>query len=418
MSLRTPRTAIQAMANWAFAITVIGLSVCAISAAQAPSDAKPDFPPYQEVLKGFEKVVTTTDDETGFFTLWVDKKENKMLAELPKGYQRQKHFIALTTSTGDRYAGLQEGDLYVYWRQYHKRLALIQPNINIRSTGDPESKASIERLFTDNVLLDVPILTIGPSKSPIIDMNSLLVDNASKFFGVRVDSRLAQIKTAKSFPKNIEIAFEAPMASGSRPTGFLSMGAGPGGQLRTLHYSISLIPDSTGYKPREADERIGYFLTSYTDLGKYDDDEKRTRYINRWHLEKADPKLKLSPPKQPIIFYVEHTTPRRYRYWVKQGLLYWNKAFEQVGIRDAIEVRQQDNSDPERPMHMDKDPEDVNFNFVRWLNNDVGTAIGPSRVHPLTGQILDADIVLTDGWIRHFDFQFHDLLPKLAMEGY
>ena len=67
---------------------------------------------------------------------------------------------------------------------------------------------------------------------------------------------------------------------------------------------------------------------------------------------------------------------------------------------------------------MDKDPEDVNYNFVRWLNNDIGTAIGPSRVHPLTGQILDADIILTDGWIRHYQKQFSESLPKVAMEGY
>ena len=66
---------------------------------------------------------------------------------------------------------------------------------------------------------------------------------------------------------------------------------------------------------------------------------------------------------------------------------------------------------------MEKDPEDVRYNFIRWLNNDVGTAIGPSRVHPETGEILDADIVLTDGWIRHFNFNYHDLMPKLAMEG-
>ena len=66
---------------------------------------------------------------------------------------------------------------------------------------------------------------------------------------------------------------------------------------------------------------------------------------------------------------------------------------------------------------MEKDPEDVRYNFVRWLSNNQGTAIGPSRVHPLTGQILDADIILTDGWIRHFDHQFHELLPQLAMEG-
>ena len=63
------------------------------------------------------------------------------------------------------------------------------------------------------------------------------------------------------------------------------------------------------------------------------------------------------------------------------------------------------------PAHMEKDPEDVRYNFLRWLSNNQGTAIGPSRVHPLTGQILDADIILTDGWIRAFERTFAELLP-------
>ena len=66
---------------------------------------------------------------------------------------------------------------------------------------------------------------------------------------------------------------------------------------------------------------------------------------------------------------------------------------------------------------MEKDPEDVRYNFVRWLNNGVGTAIGPSRVHPLTGQILDADIILTDGWIRHWWEQYNEMIPQVALEG-
>ena len=36
----------------------------------------------------------------------------------------------------------------------------------------------------------------------------------------------------------------------------------------------------------------------------------------------------------------------------------------------------------------------------------------------MTGEILDADIILTDGWIRHFWRKFNQELPKLAMEGY
>ena len=91
----------------------------------------------------------------------------------------------------------------------------------------------------------------------------------------------------------------------------------------------------------------------------------------------------------------------------------WNEAFE-IGILGAIEVRQQDATSKS---YMDLDPEDVRYNFVRWLSNGAGTAIGPSRVHPETGQILDADIILTDGRIRHWWTQYNDLLPKIATEG-
>jgi hypothetical protein len=105
----------------------------------------------------------------------------------------------------------------------------------------------------------------------------------------------------------------------------------------------------------------------------------------------------------------------RYRRWVTQGVLHWNKAFEKVGILNAIEV---DYQDAQTGRNMKIDPEDVRYNFIRWLNNNQGTAIGPSRVNPLTGEILDADIILTDGWIRHFFRQFEEIMPAVAMEGF
>jgi hypothetical protein len=373
--------------------------------AKSSTTPKPDFPKYDEVTKGFEKVVSTMEGKPSLYTILVRKKDQQMLAELPSGYASQKHFIATTIASGESFAGLQAGEMYVYWKRFHKRLALIEPNVATRSSGDQESKDSVKRLFTDRVILDVPILTLSSKGAPVIDMDALLVGQATKFFGSRArgaNPNLLSIKTAKAFPQNVELGFEVPMS---------------GGRLKTLHYSISLIPDSTGYTWRAADQRVGYFTTAYDDLGKYKDDEKRIRYINRWRLEKADSNLKLSPAKNPIVFYIEHTTPRRYRYWVKRGVLYWNKAFENVGIRDAIEVYQQD-ADKANPKHMEKDPEDVRYNFIRWLNNDIGTAIGPSRVHPLTGQILDADVILTDGWIRHYEKQYHQILPQLAMEGF
>jgi hypothetical protein len=363
--------------------------------------AKPDFPTWKESSEGY--VQKQSPDNAGtLYGVWVKEKENAILAELPRGWQNQKHMIALTVPKGEIFAGLQMGDRYVYWKRFDKRMALVEPQVETRSTGDTESKDSLQNHFTDKVILDVPIVCMGPSGQPVIDLKNLLVGNAATFYGrlaQGANTRLATIATAKAFPENIVVAFEMPAA---------------GGQFKTFSYSISVVPDNTGYKPRRADERVGYFTTSYRDLGKFKQDEVWMRYINRWHLEKADSKLKMSPAKQPIVFYVEHTVPVRYRRWVKEGVLYWNKAFEQVGIKDAIEVYYQDKS---TGAHMEKDPEDVRYNFIRWLSNDIGTAVGPHRSHPMTGQILDADIVLTDGWIRHFWYQANEFLPQQAMEG-
>ena len=386
----------------ALAVTITGL-LPRIAAAQtsSPSKPRPDFPPFSQVREGYEEVRSIAPGQQSYYTIWQRPKDGQMLAVLPPSYNERKFFIAMTVASGEDYAGLQAGDMYVYWKRYDTRLALIEPNIRIKSTGDPESKSSVERLFTDRVILDVPIVAMSGG-SPVIDMDALLIGQAGEFFGNRVrvsNSRLIKIIKAKAFPKNVELAFEVPTQ---------------GGRLQSLHYSISEIPGTPGYRTRKADERVGYFTTGYRDLGQFEDPETMVRYVNRWHLEKADRSLKVSPPKNPIVFYIEHTTPIRYRRWVREGLLYWNKAFEKVGISNAIEVYYQD---ARSNAHMEKDPEDVRYNFIRWLSNNRGTAIGPSRVHPETGQILDADIILTDGWIRHYWTQFSEIMPEIAMQG-
>jgi len=368
--------------------------------AGAPAAEKPDFKPWAEVGKGFTEVESA--DGKSFFKLWRKDKDSSLLGELPRGYEGQRHFIALTVASGEDYAGLQFGEMYVYWKRFNDRLLLIEPNVETRSTGDQESKSSVQNIFTDRVVLDIPILTMGPGGQPVIDLRELLVNRAASFFGPRMNganTRVAQIKVCKSFEENNEISFEMPNREG---------------RLQEFHYSLSIIKDNPSYKPRVADARVGYFTTVYRDLGKFTDKEKWVRYINRWHIEKRDPKLAMSPPKEPIVYYLDARIPVRYRQAVREGVLGWNKAFEQVGIQNAIEVYQQDEV---TGAHMDKDPENVKYNFIRWLSNDIGTAIGPSRVHPLTGQILDADVILTDGWIRYFWAQFNEIMPEIVMDG-
>lgn len=363
----------------------------------------PEFPPFATVSNDYKEVKSTEDGEKPLYRLWVNDKKQKVLAELPRDFAKRNVFIGWTISGGRSDAGVQTGDLYARWKRFGKNLALVEPNLMVRTTGDRESRAASSRVNTDRVVLDVPILCMGPNGGPVIDATDLFLQGSSNFFGNitrGARTNLAVIKKAKAFPENTELAFELPDSSG---------------RFMTLAYSLRDIPQTNSYKPRKADQRVGYFTTLYQDIGDASVDSPWNRMINRWHLEKADPSLELSPPKQPIVFYLESTTPVRYRRWVRDGVLEWNKAFEKIGIVNAVEVYQQD---AVTGAHMKKDSEDARYNFILWTNGNMGYAIGPSRVHPMTGQILDADVVMDEGFVNSWVKSWDNLIAEQAMEGF
>ncbi|MEO0542122.1 MAG: zinc-dependent metalloprotease, partial [Cyanobacteria bacterium P01_A01_bin.105] len=177
-----------------------------------------------------------------------------------------------------------------------------------------------------------------------------------------------------------------------------------------VRYSLSALPYSNGYRPRAADERVGYFPTVFRLPPVAGHTQAFDRYINRWYLQKQAPEAALSPPVEPIVFWLEDTVPPDYRDDLRDGALMWNKAFEQAGFENAIEVRQM-------PDEADWDPADVRYNVIRWIDtlrpNFVG--YGPSRVNPLSGEILDADVLIDANvvsWLqRRFQTGGLDLPP-------
>lgn len=380
----------------------IAALIAARAAGAAPSDDADDLAPFAEAAKGYERVVSSADGATSFYGIWRREKDQQLLAEIPDGFEDQLLFVACTVAAGTPTAGVQSTDLVVRWQRIGNRLVLVVPNLDVRTTGDAESKAGRDRVFTDRVLLDVGIVARGEKGGVVIDLDDLLLGNATSFFGAEGagNRRLATIERAKAFPRNVEIAFRLPLA---------------GGRFGTLHYSISPLPDTEGYTPRAADARVGYFVAAHMDVGHPDRDDPTVRHITRWKLEKADPRLKASPPKEPIVFYLEHTIPVRYRRWVREGVLAWNDAFEEIGIIGAIEVAQQDAG---TGAHMEKDPEDARYNFLLWTNANMGFAIGPSRVDPRTGRILDADIVMDEGFVTSWANTWRDLIPESATRDF
>ncbi len=148
--------------------------------------------------------------------------------------------------------------------------------------------------------------------------------------------------------------------------------------------------------PGIADDRVGHFLSATKDFGINDPDSNFVRYINRWRLEKSDPRAKLSPPKKQIIWYVEDTVPIEYRPYVEDGISEWNKAFEKIGFRNAIAVRWQESG------RDDFDPEDTNYCTFRWITSDASYAMSCLRANPMTGEMIDGDVVFDASFIRYW----------------
>jgi len=142
--------------------------------------------------------------------------------------------------------------------------------------------------------------------------------------------------------------------------------------------------------PRLADPRLGHFTESFTDLGGDLKANPRVHYVKRWRLEKKDPAAALSEPVKPITFWMDKNIPAQYRAAVAAGIVEWNKAFEKIGFKDALVAKQQ-------PDDADWDNMDAGHASIRWfVGADVGFAIGPSHADPRSGEIMDADIGMSD----------------------
>ncbi|MEH2238239.1 zinc-dependent metalloprotease [Nostoc sp.] len=386
-----------------------------LQVAKPPEKPKPSkTPTAKDDLEPFDEVTKDTQKSGGLFTFYRNKEKNKIYLEI-KPEQLNKNYLATATlesGIGERgiYSGMPLQDFLFYFQRVDNKLKFVIRNVNFRTReGDPQVR-SLVRSFSDSVLYTISIKSIHPQRKTIlIDLGDLLLTDLaglSVSLGVPGTTDQSYFGTAKAFPQNLEIESVLNFSGGagheSEIPSFASLPDNRGFTLR-VHYSLSQLPDQD-YRPRLADDRVGYFITAYQDLSKDDGGDSFVRYINRWHLEKQDPKAVISPPKKPIVFWIDNAVPLEYRYAMKEGVLMWNKAFLKAGFKDAIEVRQM-------PDDATWDPADIRYNTIRWINTVDGYfAMGPSRVNPLTGEILDAHILVDASFIRALKNEYRKIV--------
>ncbi len=363
--------------------------------AKSPEQAK-KFPEWEKVIEGAKRL-------DGLFPLFYNEKEQKLLMELRQD-QYDKELIlpmAIARGAGLLYIGgdtLNFGDQWlISFHRAGERILVIRRNVRFRAeTGSPQADA-VRLSYTDSVIKAVPVKSEqGGGSMVLIDLADLFMSDLAGI-GINPDPSRSTWTKVKAFPKNIEVEVSTVFTLGLGGRFFYSSDDSipdPRGTQVVIHYGLSMLP-ATPYKTRLADDRVGHFLSVVKDFTSDVPDSPDVRYVTRWDLQKEKPSAEKSPPKQPIIFWIERTVPREYRQYVREGILEWNKAFEKIGFIDAIQVRDQQADD-------DFDPEDIRYNTFRWITTSAGFAMGPSRTNPKTGEILDADIIFDEGMVRYW----------------
>lgn len=380
--------------------------------ASAPAAGKPD----PAALKPFAEIIKDAKQDEGLFPIW--RKDEKAWLEIPAERLNQPFLFAVNISSSVGERGLYASQMGPSWmaefRRVGQQMQLLAKNTDFRASGEGGSQRAVAQAFSDSLLASTAVLSAPhpQRKSVLIDASFLIadlpsystaierafrmpynLDRGNSFFETtRAEEAVSTLSVRAHFatpripaPPMIPSPVTAPPPPLTVPD--------PRSFFIGFVYSLSKLPE-TPMAARPADPRMGHFMDSFTDLGGDLKANPRVHYVKRWRLEKKDPQAALSEPRQPIVYWLDKNIPLRYRNAVQAGVLEWNKAFERLGFKGAVAVRQQ-------PDDATWDNMDSVHASIRWfVGADVGFAIGPSHSDPRTGEILDADIGMSDVFTR------------------
>lgn len=376
-------------------------------------EKKKELPSFREAIKKCKKL-------EGFFSFYINEDEGKALLEILPDQFGEIFLCSLTREAGDGYyfdSGSMMGQFPFLFKRVGRIVQLIHKNVSFRADDLAPIRRAIERGVSDSIIASAKVESRPHSKTRSILVNAkaiftqdidMVADMLKERFKAEYsyDGENSYIDSVKPHSQNVEI--EVVIHFRTRKPRSMYTVADSRSFMHRYHYSISAIPE-TDYRPRLGDDRLGHFLTMHQDYTSLTSETPYVRYINRWHLEKADPDSDLSPPKKPIVFWMENTIPTEYRESVKAGILLWNTAFERAGFKDAIVVKQQ-------PDDADWEAGDVRYSTLRWIVHPASAyAVGPSRANPFTGEIYHADVRVNVDFVRSVFGRLEEFVDPVSM---
>ncbi|WP_302300638.1 zinc-dependent metalloprotease [Butyricimonas virosa] len=368
-----------------------------------------------EKKSAYDKLFQKESCETvksNFITL--HKVDGKLYFEIPMKYLgREMLFASTLTSTSSNDfcdVGYKQNDpLHVRFTKIDSTIYLNEVNAFVTSNPkEPSLQKAIDKNFADAVLYSYKIAAYTPdSTAVVIDVTPIFTTDMKEFaFLPTTIMGLIQLNSTfnkdgvalgevKAFDDNLSVK---SMLSYKVSLKFMSFSFLDNMSLTaTVTRSLLLLPEEK-MRPRISDSRVGIFITSKQHVSTEKDGIQNYTLANRWRMEPKDmaafKRGELVEPVKPIVFYIDDAFPELWKQPIKEGTLRWNAAFEKIGFKNAVQVRDFPKDDPEF------DPDNLKYSCVRYLPSSTANAMGPSWVDPTTGEIVNASVLVYNDVIR------------------
>ena len=359
----------------------------------------------------YEKILTDRPIQTASGPLMkLHKSDGKLYLDIPKANLGKDLLIGATIASISNPSlgnvGFRNSNP-VHFRFIQKDSTVVMDIVNteLLTTAEPtkEMAASIKQNYKNLSFLSFPIKGWSKdSASVLIDASSFflkdnrffpVIEGSSSGIEVQEEQRddLTHIKTLKSFKNNVSILVERSYKA--------TISAGPASRTITnypvtagINFTILALPEKP-MTPRLSDTRIGIFLTSKNVL--HEGRIEPATFARRWRVEPKDEAAfaagQLVEPKKPIVYYVDPAFPPVWRKAIDVGVLRWNDAFEKIGFKNVVQVRDYPTDDPEF------DPDNLEYTCIRFVPTGVENAMGPSWSDPRSGEIINGSTFIYRG---------------------
>ena len=287
-------------------------------------------------------------------------------------------------------------------------LALVPNTAVLRGAGEsPVDTKGLDRAYTPKLYKSFPVVAYNNDSSAVVfEATNLLKNKELNISGGMIGNSFKEqpemftFDKIKSFEDNISVEVTQNFDS---DLNLAIMVLPLGSVTATSTISMLLLPEEK-MMPRVHDCRIGVFYAYHRtgflpwpkmDYTTRDEDGHKPFFMStRWRLEPTDKNAwergEIVEVKKPIVWYMDDAFPIEWRDPVREGVLVWNRAFEKIGLKNVMQVR----DFPTEEQDPGFDPDNLKYSCIRYVPAGIQNGMGPSWADPLTGEILNASVII------------------------